>query len=401
MTTKKTTPKQQALVFKGGSLFSPILGGEITATQELFYKLYRKNTDIKSAVQKIQASVGQSGHYFMKNEEKFEDEKLKMIFKNMRLHKATIIRDLWVGGNAFVFPIKNAFGEMIDMQVLDPRSMTVVADKYGNVVRYIQRSGTNMETYEPEEIFHLVEMKDPDNEILGISRVEALIYDIMGDNEAQISNYAFFKNNATPNMIVILDDGIEDDQYEQTIANMKSQFSGGANRHKVSTSTGIKDIKTIGQSNKDMEFISLRKFTTDKVCAAMSVPLTVLGYHDNVNYSTGDNQYRVFIEETIQHLDDILAGFFTEILHAIYDESVSFYFVDDRNFDRTDRINEYEKMISLGLITINEARTEMWYDTYALENADRPIIKVWFEFVEDIGTTELLPQNQVPNEKMA
>lgn len=80
----------------------------------------------------------------------------------------------------------------------------------------------------------------------------------MGDNEAMISNYAFFKNNAIPNTIVIFEDEISDEDYDKAITNLKTQFSGGVNAGKVSTNTGIKDIKTIGQTNKDMQYVALR-----------------------------------------------------------------------------------------------------------------------------------------------
>ena len=64
-----------------------------------------------------------------------------------------------------------------------------------------------------------------------------------------------------PNSIIILKDGISEDEYKSVITQMKAQFSGGVNRHKVSTNTGIKEIKTIGQSNKDIEFIAPRQFS--------------------------------------------------------------------------------------------------------------------------------------------
>lgn len=142
-----------------------------------------------------------------------------------RLQKSAIIRDLWVSGNAFILPIKNAFGGIISLQVLDPRSMHIFVDKYGNVLKYVQRIGANTESYGVEEIYHLTEMRDPDNESMGLSRVETLIYDVMGDNEAMISNYAFFKNNAVPNTIVIFDDEIDDSDYTLAMQELKKQFS--------------------------------------------------------------------------------------------------------------------------------------------------------------------------------
>ena len=270
------------------------------------------------------------------------------------------MRDMDVSGGAFILPVKNALSGLHSFQVLDPRTIQITANKYGEIVKYTQRIGENVQEFEADEIFYLTETIDPDNEIVGLSKIESLIYDVMGDDEAMKSNYAFFKNNAVPNSIVILEDEISEDNYQNAINSLKKQFSGGANRHKVSTNVGIKDIKTIGQSNKDMEFISLRQFTTDKVCAGLSVPKTILGYHDGVNYSTADNHYRTFIEETIRPLEDLIAEKFTEIIAKFFpNEDIRFCFVDDRDFDRTAKIDEYIKMLNNGLITIDEIRTEM------------------------------------------
>ena len=118
-----------------------------------------------------------------------------------------------------------------------------------------------------------------------------------------------------------------------------------------------------------------------------------------MNYSTADNHYRTFIEETIRPLEDLIAEKFTEIIAKFFpNEDIRFCFVDDRDFDRTAKIDEYIKMLNNGLITIDEIRTEMWYEAFAVEGSKKPIIKQGFEFVEDIGTTELLPENQPPTE---
>ena len=84
MATPKKKPQSRGLVFKNGSIFSPLLGGEIKGTQDLYYKLYRKNTDIKASVTKLQNSVGKDGWYFEKDSERITDEKLTQLFKRFR-----------------------------------------------------------------------------------------------------------------------------------------------------------------------------------------------------------------------------------------------------------------------------------------------------------------------------
>lgn len=40
----------------------------------------------------------------------------------------------------------------------------------------------------------------------------------------------------------------------------------------------------------------------------------------------------------------------------------------------------------------------MGYDAFDIESADKPLIKQGYEYLEDVGTTELLINNQDKNE---
>jgi capsid portal protein len=44
------------------------------------------------------------------------------------------VRDLQISGNVFILNILNVSGQIIGYQVLDPRTMRVVANKYGEVI---------------------------------------------------------------------------------------------------------------------------------------------------------------------------------------------------------------------------------------------------------------------------
>jgi len=68
-------------------------------------------------------------------------------------------------------------------------------------------------------------MLDPDNETLGISKIETLVYDIMSDKESGRSNYAFFKNNAIPSTLITLDNDLDETEMKNAIATLKKQFT--------------------------------------------------------------------------------------------------------------------------------------------------------------------------------
>ena len=143
----------------------------------------------------------------------------------------------------------------------------IKCNEYGGILGYAQKINGHIKEYEKDDIVHFFDESDPDNEVLGLSLMEGLIIDVLTDSEAGVSNYNYFKNNAIPSSIIILEDGMSDKDKEFAVQQFKAQFSGGKNKHKISAVTGVKDIKQLQDSFADMEFTALRGFTTNKVCA--------------------------------------------------------------------------------------------------------------------------------------
>lgn len=155
-----------------------------------------------------------------------------------------------------------------------------------------------MQEYKPSEIFYIRRERSTRNPANGRSKLEGVVWDSMTDLEAMKSNYFFFENDSVPRALISLDPEADWDD-EDTIAagrQIKKDLTGSENRHKSILSTLVKDVKMLTMSNKDIEFISQRKLTTDKVCAVFGVPKTILGYTENVNYANAQEQYQKYIE---------------------------------------------------------------------------------------------------------
>lgn len=75
-------------------------------------------------------------------------------------------------------------------------------------------------------------------------------------------------------------------------------------------------------------------------------------------------------------MEDLIGDFISKILQENFgDPNIRFVFVDDRDFDRTAKIDEYIKMLNNGLITIDEVRVEMGYLAFGLDATTKPIIR--------------------------
>ena len=365
----------------------------VVTNTALYYKLYRENTDLRRCVEELYQTVWKDWFMLMDWENELKNSAIHKVlnFENwIDILKNLIIRDLEIAWNVFIIPITNWTGTTIGFQVLDPRTIRIVANKYWEVIRYIQTRWWNVQEFLPNELFHFKDMLDPDNEVQGISKVETLTYDIMSDKESGRSNYAFFKNNAIPSTLITLDNDLDEKEIKLAIKTLKEQFSWGKWRHKISASTWIKDIKQLSGWVKDMEFVTLRGFTTERICAAMWVPKTILWYSDWVNYSTSDNQYRKYIENTIRPLQNQVESILNVLIGTI-NPNIRLTYLDLNQFDFSQKIKDFGMLLWMWTMTINEVRKELWEEKFDDENADKNIIKQGYELLEDVWVNELIP----------
>lgn len=385
---KKKDSTEKGLSYRGTSLW---YWDSIKTGTELYYRLYRKNTDLRRCIEELYQTVWKDGYVIKRGETILEKTNYhEQLESNQEFFvlKSLIIRDLSIAGNVYILKLPNALWTVAGFQVLDPRTIRVVANKHGEIIGYIQTVGWDSQSYTPDELLHYRDMIDHDNEVFGISKVETLVYDILGDEESGKSNFSYFKNNAIPSSIIVLDNELNEDETKLALEQLQKNFSWGENKHRISASTGIKDIKVLGNTMKDMEFTVLRRFTTERICSAMWVPKTILGYSDNVNFSTSDNQYRKFIQNTINPLSRQLEIIFTDLVQCL-DSSLTVELIDNTDYAIDEKITRYEKLVSIGAMTINEVRGELGKEIYNDTNANKGIIRQGFELIEDIWVNEV------------
>lgn len=300
-----------------------------------FFNIYALQGDVSACVRELCEGVGRKGYQWVDSEtgadvanepvSKYATRDLYLddtrttvkqyldgILNNVepwRDLKRDTVRDQSVAGNTFWALAKNVNGNrIVGVQRLDPRTLAIVMTKTGEVVRYIQRVNQDVVTFEPDEIVHFKRFKDPRFEGYGMSPLEAVVWEIRTDLAAMVSNYAFFQNDAIPAAIYVLDNTLPPKQQEKAVELITTQLKGAENRHKATVLSGVKEIKTLNIPQKDMEFLAGRKLATSKICAAYGVPMFLIGYTDEVNYSNSDNLVKNFNENTITPAEDDLAN---------------------------------------------------------------------------------------------
>lgn len=388
-------------IFNGGS-FSQGLYGEIRAplggvslmgiklSSDSLFTVFRNHGDVFACVRELKENAGSQGYIWVNTKDSNKDADPAQVKKaedalnygqTFRALKNKIIQFQQISGSSFLLILRSKASSqnVLGFDVIDSRTLSVVTDQYGTIVKWIQRVKGMSQDYQPDEILIFKQHDDPNSPVFGLSPLEPIIWETRTDLSAMISNYAFFSNDATPGAHYILDEGMSDEQQDKVIEDIKRQLAGPENRNKSVAVKGVKEIKTLQISPKDMEFNLLRRFTTEKICAAFGVPKAILNYTDGVNYSNGENQMQKFWEGTITPLQDLLAEFFNrEVLPILGVDGIKIEFksktFDDKQWDEASSRADVEH----GIITINEAREKRGHSTFEPgtygEFVDKPLI---------------------------
>ena len=372
--------------FKSISIWSWIKE-EVPTNLDLFFQLYKKHSDLRRVILELQETVGKGGFKLLRWEEEIDNQ--IDFLNNFENFKREFVKYLMITGNIFLYKLRNSYWKVIDYQFLDPRQILKEVDDYWEPVRYFQKTLKWNKELKVEDVKHIILEADADNPTRGLSIMEGLTTDILADNEAMLTNYYFFKNNAIPWSLITLKDEINQEEQETLIERMKKLFSWWKNKHKVGIISWVEDIKQIQQTMKDMQFEILRKFTTEKICAAYWVPKVILNYTDWVNYTNADIQYTKYIENTIRPLERFVQSIIQNLINEDFDKTVKFEIIDKHINDFKEKIEALTKLFNDWILTINEVRKELWFEEIEQDEANVIIINNNKMLLDDLGLSDI------------
>jgi hypothetical protein len=198
--------------------------------------MYRVNVDVRACIREKKETAMKSGYEIRQyitsgNKEKVIDDApyFEAAMKKsggIRKLKNKICSTLDIFGNAYIFRTFNVKGVM-KYTVWDPRYVTIFTDSQLQVTRYLYRNpaqkGNAIEA-SPDKIIHIVSDEDLDNPVFGISVLETIVVDVLGDEEASKSNLAFFTNDGIPSALYVLKEGLTNDQGIDVVKTIKESL---------------------------------------------------------------------------------------------------------------------------------------------------------------------------------
>lgn len=215
-----------------------------------------------------------------------------------------------ISGNAYVLALAPQDSAPVELHLLRPDRMSVVAGRDGLPRGYRYKiSDQKSKDYSAAEVLHL-KFFHPLDDWYGLSPIEAAAYSIDQHNQAGAWNQALLQNGARPSGALVVKGGdgnpttLSEDQYHRLKSQIDEQFSGADNSGRPLLLEGGLEWREMSLKPKDMDFMEMKHSSARDIALAFGVPPQLLGIPGDNTYSNMVEARVAFWEQTVIPLVD-------------------------------------------------------------------------------------------------
>jgi len=260
-------------------------------------------------------------------------------------------------GECYIYVVRNSIGHPQELYFRQPDKMSPVVEN-GIIDHYIERVGLSEKRYEAKDILYF-KYPSPTNPFRGASPVQRKAYAYDTDKYNMIYQLNIFKNGVHLKQVLEAEKAIPPEQAKKILTLFDQTYGGASNAHKTGYLGGGMKLKTVGVSNKDMEFMLLAEWTMRQLASAYHTPPQKLSHPENTNLANMtalDTAWnRECILPRLVRQEELLNTFLLPMygdkgLYCKYDNPVP--------VDNEFRLKQRESNLKNYVISPNEARVE-------------------------------------------
>jgi HK97 family phage portal protein len=303
-------------------------------------------------------------------------------------------------GNAYSQIITNPRGEIIELMPIHPDRVKIELLPSGEYrYRVTDRAGT--EVILPRgEVWHLRGLSS--DGLMGMSPIELARENLGMALAAQDYGARFFANDAKPTGGWIEFPGtFKDNEAKKVFRESYQQAQSGANRGKVLVLENGMKFHEVGVTNKDAQFLELRKFQITDIARLFRVPPHMIADLERATFSNIEQQSLEFVMHTMTPWAERWeASIESELLLEGDDIEIEFDFANLMRGDAASRSSYYQSGIQNGWLTRNEARiAENLNPIDGLDQPLRPLNMVEEDAAEDLEIDTQAEAAEPPEQK--
>jgi phage portal protein BeeE len=236
---------------------------------------------------------------------------------------AKMITDVDLAGNAYV--TNRWGGELVRMRpdwvdiILAPREIverdgsvyTLGWQKVGYAYYEDGKRHDDPLVLLPSEVSHFAPIPDPTASYRGMSWLTPVIRETQSDNAMTLHKTRFFRNAATPNIVIKHAPQVTPTQAREFKAILDAEYSGPQNAGKTLHLGGGADLTVVGKDMREIDLRGVQGAGETRIAAAAGVPPIIVGLSEGLQAATYSNYgqaRRRFADGTLHPLWGNAAG---------------------------------------------------------------------------------------------
>ena len=297
-------------------------------------------------------------------------------------------------GNSF-FQINSGSFDLINPDTLD------TADVKGGAIFYSSSRDKNISVRQDEVLHFKGISKDG---FFGLSKISSLKNEIQTNFKASKTLDSIYSNGLNSRVYLepVSDRATTSEKQEEKILDLQSKYAGYANQSSLLVVPNLFTLKSFTIPREDLAILATINASDETIASVFGVPIYLLKFNPTVAIKLGEIK-DFFIRTTLD-------SYMTSIENELSDKLLDF---DDRNNGisiKFDRSSLYENdiafltpsMVSLvgaGILSRNEAREELGFETDANPNMDKTTMQVQNVSLQDTDFTQhpLMAKNNIDN----
>ena len=376
-----------AYSFDTQALIDHAMYGSLTVTPDQAFRFYRQSSAISTAVDLIASKIEAIEPVLeIDGEIQDRDDVTEFLQKpnNHRMWRQLIgetARNYLLTGNAYfigIGSIRTRPAEVYTAHPTEAGAVSNVQDGYpesyqyagmlapGTYVRQPRGRGQNGVRFVDgplRELYHLRGYSTRPNAMHGDSPIESILLEIRQHIAGRQHNEAMLRQGGRLSLLFLVKQTLPDPIFKALTERLRAQFGGPQNAGKVAAIAEKElDVKEMGVTNKDMDFVNLDEVTKAAIYGRYNIPLPLI---------TASRQTFSNYAEAVEALyDDAVLPVLGILLEALSDFLLPRFGRDPRRekltFNpqsilplRRRMLQELKDAASLNILTINEQREKL------------------------------------------
>lgn len=300
-----------------------------------------------------------------------KNHRLQKVFYNMVMTRYNfmkkLISDVLLKGNAYCYLKRNDQGDVVDIIHLEPNDVMVIWDKKKQELYYQIPFLSKVQKIEAFDIIHL--QNNSNDGIHGQSVLSFAARQLQISHGAENSAKQIFQSGGQPARGVLSTlSPISKAQKQQLAANWTQSTNG------VLVIGGDMKFTPLSANAEEMQLLDSRKFNAIEICSFFGVPPELLGLGNKS--SNVEDLMNLFLTTTIQNYISMIEHEFSRKMFSPQSQGRYKIDVDENNLLRLSKSQQaafFSSMIERGILSINECRSELGYESIGQEG-DKHII---------------------------